>query len=126
MKVFPALSFLTLFILAGCDASTPKCNSDDARELVINIAHENYGRKNLYNAFVRLGLPIGTKFSEVQFSVINTRTTRHDPQLDIHQCAADLELTHSAARETRSIPITNQIQKTDDGDNQFYINVYGL
>lgn len=45
MKVFPALSFLTLFILVDCDASTPKCNSDDARELVINIAHENYGRK---------------------------------------------------------------------------------
>ncbi|HCB1239872.1 MULTISPECIES: hypothetical protein [Klebsiella] len=126
MKLLPAFSFLTLFTLVGCDTSTPKCNSNDAHELIVNIAHENYGRKNLYNALVRLGLPIGTKFSEVQFSVINTRTTHHEPQLDIYQCAADLELTHNAARETRSIPITYQIQKTDNGDNQFYINVYGL
>ncbi|RDT53551.1 hypothetical protein DXF93_16270 [Escherichia coli] len=126
MKLFPAFSFLTLFILAGCDASTPKCNSNDAHELIVNIARENYGRKELYNALIRLGLPVGTKFSEVQLTVINTRTTRYDSQLNIYQCAADLELTHSAARETRSIPITYQIQKTDDGDNQFYINVYGL
>ncbi|EJM1003326.1 hypothetical protein [Klebsiella oxytoca] len=126
MKLFPAVSFLTLSILAGCDTSTPKCNSNDAHELIVNIARENYGRKELHNALIRLGLPVGTKFSEVQLTVINTRTTHYDSQLNIYQCAADLELTHIAARETRSIPITYQIQKTDDGNNQFYINVYGL
>lgn len=125
MKKIPALSFLILLILTGCDTNTPKCSSDDARDLVINIARENYGKKALYNALVRLGLPLGTKFNDVEFSIINIRTTGHDSQLNIYQCAADLELSHSAARETRSIPITYQIQKTDNSD-QFYINVYGL
>ncbi|ECC4148249.1 hypothetical protein C0Z23_21975 [Salmonella enterica] len=125
MKKIPTLSFLILLILTGCDTNTPKCSSDDARDLVINIARENYGKKALYNALVRLGLPLGTKFNDVEFSVINIRTTGRESQLNIYQCAADLELSHSAARETRSIPITYQIQKTDDSD-QFYINVYGL
>lgn len=126
MKTISALSLLTLFILTGCDAGAPKCNSKEARELVVKIAHKNHGQKALYNALVRMGLPIGTKFNDVNFSVINIRTTSNNSQLNIYQCAADLELSHSAARETRSIPITYQIQKTDDGDNQFYINVYGL
>ncbi|WOO48774.1 hypothetical protein R2S03_15030 [Hafnia alvei] len=125
MKTISALSFLTLFILTGCDAGTPKCNSEDARELVVKIAHENHGQKALYNALVRMGLPVGTKFNDVNFSVINIRTTGNNSQLNIYQCAADLELSHRAAREKRSIPITYQIQKTDDS-NQFYINVYGL
>ena len=111
MKFKPALSFLVILILSGCDYSTPKCNSNDAKNLVIDIAKKE-------------ALKIFNKLDGVTVSVENVRTIEHQNKLDVYQCAADLKM--AKAGKTNSIPITYRIQKTDDNNGQFYINVFGL
>ncbi|EBD3737663.1 hypothetical protein CBX40_010645 [Salmonella enterica] len=115
MKLFPILSSLTLFILVGCDAGTPKCNSEDAKNLVIKIAQEKIDKRLSLTGDL-------SKSEDIKSSVINVRTTSHNTKLDIYQCSADFELS---SINKGAIPITYEIQKTDD-DDQFYINVYGL
>lgn len=40
MKLKSALLCLSASLLAGCGESTPKCNSDDAKNLVVDIAQK--------------------------------------------------------------------------------------
>ncbi|MDA5479696.1 hypothetical protein PGS49_03345 [Yersinia intermedia] len=102
-----------LFItsLAGCDSGTPKCNSDDAKALVVDIARKRTAE-------------LHAELAKTTITVENIRTIEHQSKVDIYQCAADL--TFSNAGKTSSMPITYRIQKTDDNNGQFYINVFGL
>lgn len=116
MKTKLILLFVAITILSGCDTATPKCNSDDARDLVISIAQEKIDKRlSLTGDLSRSG--------DIKPSVINVRTTGHDTKLDIYQCSADFELSST---NKGAIPINYEIQKTDDDDGHFYINVYGL
>ena len=118
------LLFMLIIVatLSGCDSATPKCNSDDARELVINIALEQIDKQITAMKNSQLSGLVPKDIGNIKLSVSNVRTMSHDSKLDIYQCAADLEFSTN----NRRLPITYSIQKTDDDNGQFYINVYGL
>lgn len=98
-------------LLAGCGEKTPKCSSDDAKNLVVDIARKT----------IEKGMTLD---KDVRISVENVRTISHESGLDVYQCAADL--TFAKPNMKNSLSITYRIQKTEDDKGQFYINVYGL
>ena len=111
MKRTMFLVLIAAGLLAGCGEKTPKCSSNDAKNLVVDIA-----RKTIENRM--------TLDKDVLISVENVRTISHESELDVYQCAADL--TFAKPDLQNSLPITYRIQKTDEGKGQFYINVSGL
>ncbi|MEN4880424.1 hypothetical protein ABEI17_06820 [Pantoea agglomerans] len=108
-KIF--ISLVIAFILSGCNEDTPKCSSTDVKNLVIDISRKVIEKPLKLDA-------------DVLISVNNIRTLSYDSKLDVYQCAADLTFTKPNLKQ--DIPITYRIQKTDEGNGQFYINVYGL
>ncbi|EAA8666331.1 hypothetical protein SFF01_000564 [Salmonella enterica] len=111
MKRTMLLVLIAAGLLAGCDEKTPKCSSDDAKNLVVDIARKT----------IEKGMTLD---KDVQISVENVRTISHESGLDVYQCAADLTFIKPNMKD--SLPITYRIQKFDDGKGQFYINVSGL
>ncbi|KEA53012.1 hypothetical protein DT73_02970 [Mangrovibacter sp. MFB070] len=110
-------------LLTGCHDSTPKCNSDDAKNLVVSIAQRQMAKEfaQMRNSQMSGMVPKGA--DNAQLSVLNVLTTSHQSSPDVYQCSADLQITLSGKSTT--IPITYNIQNTDDGKN-FVINVFGL
>ncbi|EID9498073.1 hypothetical protein K6I94_001916 [Salmonella enterica] len=111
MKRTMLLVLIAAGLLAGCDEKTPKCSSDDAKNLVVDIARKT----------IEKGMTLD---KDVQISVENVRTISHESGLDVYQCAADLTFIKPNMKD--SLPITYRIQKFDDSKGQFYINVSGL
>lgn len=117
-------------MLTGCGDSTPECNSDDAKNLVTDIAHKQIKKQfeQLRNSQLEGMVPANT--DSLILKVIKVRTTHHDTAVDSYQCAASLQMTltdeQSKLPNTTELPINYDIQKTDDGKGQFYINVSGL
>lgn len=110
MKRTMFLVLIAAGLLAGCGEKTPKCSSDDAKNLVVDIARKT----------IEKGMTLD---KDVRITVENVRTISHESGLDIYQCAADLTFTKPDLKD--SLPITYRIQKTDI-KGQFYINVSGL
>lgn len=111
MKINILLVLVAAGLMVGCGDKTPKCSSDDAKNLVVDIARK----------MIEKGMTLD---KDVRISVENVRTISHESGLDVYQCAADLTFTKTNMKD--SLPITYQVQKTEDGKGQFYINVYGL
>ncbi|MGX5085599.1 hypothetical protein [Enterobacter sp. UPMP2052] len=111
MKRIMFLVLIAAGLLAGCGEKTPKCSSDDAKNLVVDIARKTIEKRM-------------TLDKDVLISVENVRTISHESELDVYQCAADLTFAKPDLQNSR--PITYRIQKTDEGKGQFYINVSGL
>ncbi|EKA7110267.1 hypothetical protein OL205_004356 [Salmonella enterica] len=111
MKRTMLLVLIAAGFLAGCGEKTPKCSSDDAKNLVVDIAKKT----------IEKGMTLD---KDVLISVENVRTISHQSELDVYQCAADLTFTKPDLKDP--LPITYRIQKTDEGRGQFYINVSGL
>lgn len=130
MKRTMFLVLIAAGLLAGCGEKTPKCSSDDAKNLVVDIAHKQIEKQfeQLRNSQMSEMVPRNT--DSLLLKVINVRTLKHDSSVDTYQCAANLQMTmtdeQSKLPNTTSIPITYNIQKTDDSNGKFYINVYGL
>lgn len=130
MNMRLALLFISASLLVGCGDNTPECNSDDAKNLVVNIAHKQINKQfeQLRNSQMEGMVPDNT--DSLLLKVINVRTLDHNLSLDTYQCAANLQMTltdeKSKLPNTTEIPITYNIQKTDDGNGKFYINVSGL
>lgn len=117
MKYKCLLIGMVMVSLSGCDSSTPKCGSDEAKNLVADIAIKPY----LARSKVESDYDIPT------LTVNNIRTQQHNSQLDIYTCAADIKFTYAIKPMFNKLRhITYTIQKTDDGNGEFYINVYGL
>lgn len=111
MKIDIPLVLLASILIVGCGDKTPKCNSDDAKNLVVDIARKT----------IEKGMTLD---KDVHISVENVRTVSHESGLDVYQCAADLAFTKPGAQQL--LPITYRIQKIDDDKGQFYINLSGL
>ncbi|ECE8654526.1 hypothetical protein EWD89_05325 [Salmonella enterica subsp. enterica] len=111
MKRTMLLVLIAAGLLTGCGEKTPKCNSDDAKNLVVDIARKT----------IEKGMTLD---KDVRITVENVRTLSHESGLDVYQCAADLTFTKPDLKN--SLPITYRIQKTDEEKGQFYINVSGL
>lgn len=130
MKLRLAFLFISTCLLIGCGNNTPKCNSDDAKKLVIDIAQKQINKQfdQLRNSQLAGMVPKHT--DSLMLKVINIRTVKHDSSVDVYQCSANLQMTmlddESKLPKTNEIPITYNIQKTDDSSGQFYINVFGL
>lgn len=124
------LLFISASLLAGCGDSTPKCNSDDAKNLVVDISQKQIKKQfyQLRNSQMAGMVPGNT--DSLMLKVINVRIVSHNSSVDTYQCAANLQMTmtdeQSKLPNTTEIPITYNIQKTDDNNGQFYINVFGL
>lgn len=130
MKRTMFLVLIAAGLLAGCGEKTPKCSSDNAKNLVVDIAHKQIEKQfeQLRNSQMSEMVPGNT--DSLLLKVINVRTLKHDSSDDTYQCAANLQMTmtdeQSKLPNTTSIPITYNIQKTDDSNGKFYINVFGL
>lgn len=124
MKLSIALLFIAASLLVGCGDSTPECNSDDAKSLVVDISQKQIKKQfdQLRNSQMAGMVPKDA--DNIKLAVINVRTIKHDSSLDAYSCSADLKMT--LPETTNELPITYNIQKTDDNDGQFYINVFGL
>ncbi|KGA40867.1 hypothetical protein KU75_14370 [Pectobacterium odoriferum] len=130
MNMRLALLFISASLLVGCGDNTPECNSDDAKNLVADIAHKQINKQfeQLRNSQMSGMVPANT--DSLLLKVINVRTLSHNSSIDTYQCAASLQMTmtdeQSKLPNTTEIPITYDIQKTDDNNGKFYINVSGL
>lgn len=130
MNMRLALLFISASLLVGCGDKTPECNSDNAKGLVVNIAHKHIKKQfeQLRNSQISGMVPGNT--DSPMLKVINVRTIDHNSSLDTYQCAASLQMTltdeQSKLPNTTEIPITYNIQKTDNNNGQFYINVSDL
>ncbi|CNB47448.1 Uncharacterised protein [Yersinia frederiksenii] len=124
MKLNLALLFIASSLLVGCGDSTPKCNSDDAKSLVVDISQKQIKKQfdQLRNSQMSGMVPKDA--DNIKLDVINVRTVMHDSSLDTYTCSADLKMT--LPEKANELPITYNIQKTDDSNGQFYINVFGL
>ncbi|EMA9490383.1 TPA: hypothetical protein U5E00_004330 [Yersinia enterocolitica] len=124
MKLNLALLFIASSLLVGCGDSTPKCNSDDAKSLVVDISKKQIKKQfdQLRNSQMSGMVPKDA--DNIKLDVINVRTVMHDSSLDTYTCSADLKMT--LPEKANELPITYNIQKTDDSNGQFYINVFGL
>lgn len=111
MKLNILLVLAAVGLMMGCGDKTPKCNSDDAKNLVVDIARKT----------IEKGMTLD---KDVRISVENVRTVSHESGIDVYQCAADLTFAKPNMKD--SLPITYRIQKTDDGKGKFYINISGL
>lgn len=111
MKINILLLLIAANLIVGCGDKTPKCNSNDAKNLVVDTARKT----------IEKGLTLD---KDVQISVENVRTVIHESGLDVYQCTADLTFAKPNMKD--SLPITYRIQKTDEGKGQLYINVSGL
>ncbi|WON75843.1 hypothetical protein [Serratia sp. UGAL515B_01] len=115
MRVF--LSCIAILALSGCDTATPKCNSDDAKNLVVDIARKPYIAASQRES----------DYDMPSITINNMRTQQYNAKLDIYLCEADISLNYAKYTALNSSkPITYRIQKTDDNNGQFYINVLGL
>lgn len=130
MKRTMLLVLIAAGLLAGCGEKTPKCSSDDAKNLVVDIARKQINKQfeQLRNSQMSGMVPGNT--DSLLLKVINVRTLSHNSSIDTYQCAANLQMTltdeQSKLPNTTVLPITYNIQKTDDNNGQFYINVSGL
>ncbi|HDL6623508.1 hypothetical protein [Pectobacterium aquaticum] len=130
MNIRLTLLFISASLLVGCGDNTPECNSDNAKNLVMDIAQKQIKKQfeQLRNSQMSGMVPGNT--DNLLFKVINIRTLNHNSSVDTYQCAANLQMTmtdeQSKIPNTKEIPITYDIQKTDDNNGQFYINVSGL
>lgn len=122
------LSFVFLFIsaslLVGCGDSTPQCNSDDAKKLVIDISQKQLNKQLEQIRNSQVSGFVSNDAESIQLDLMNVITIKHDSTLDAYTCSADLQMTLPG--KATNIPITYNIQKTDDSDGQFYINIFGL
>lgn len=130
MNMRLVLLFISASLLIGCGDNTPECNSDDAKSLVVNIANKQIKKQfeQLRNSQMSGVVPGNT--DSLMLKVINVRTLSHNSSIDTYQCAANLQMPltdeQSELPNTTEIPVTYDIQKTDDGNGKFYINVSGL
>jgi hypothetical protein len=121
---------MVVALLSACDSSTPKCNSEDAKTLVTDIAQKEIKKQfdQLRNSQMSGMVP--KHADSLMLKVTNIRTIKHDASLDVYHCAATLEMTMLDDKlnlpNTNELPITYNIQKTDDNNGQFYITVLGL
>jgi hypothetical protein len=124
MKLNLALLFIAASLLVGCGDNTPKCNSDDAKSLVVDISQKQIKKQfdQLRNSQMSEMVPKDA--DNIRLEVINVRTIKYDSSLDAYSCSADLKMT--LPEKKNELPITYNIQKTDDNNGQYYINVFGL
>lgn len=121
---------MVVALLSACDSATPKCNSNEAKNLVTDIAQKEIKKQFEQLRNSQMSGMVPKHADSLMLKVVNIRTVKHDPSLDIYQCAATLEMTMLDDKlklpNTNELPITYHIQKTDDNNGQFYINVFGL
>ncbi|WP_254592628.1 hypothetical protein [Pectobacterium polaris] len=74
MNMRLALLFISVSLLVGCGDNTPECNSDDAKNLVTDIAHKQINKQfeKLRNSQMSGMVPANT--DSLLLKVINVRT----------------------------------------------------
>lgn len=105
--------FVSMMSLIGCSDSTPECDSDDAKRIVIEIAQDEIKVIDWLDE-----IPGGS------FEVVNIRSLSHNKKDDLYTCVADLNYT--VHDDLTILPITYTVQSTQDGDGTFYVEVFGL
>ncbi|MBN5244652.1 hypothetical protein [Serratia ureilytica] len=129
MKMNVLLVLIAASLMVGCGDKTPKCNSGEAKNLVVEIAHKQIKKQfeQLRNSQMSGMVPSNT--DSLLLNVLNVRTLSHNSSADTYECAANLQMTiadeQSKLPNTTEIPITFRIQKTDD-NGYFYISILGL
>ncbi|MFY7113544.1 hypothetical protein [Enterobacter cloacae complex sp. SHL020] len=84
MKRTMFLVLIAAGLLAGCGEKTPKCSSDNAKNLVVDIAHKKIEKQfeQLRNSQMSEMVPGNT--DSLLLKVINVRTLKHDSSVDTY------------------------------------------
>jgi len=102
---------IVIGVLNSCTDGTPKCGDNQSKNLVIKIAKDELIKKGMSKLI-----------PNINFEVINIRTTSHDKDVDSYQCASDFKMT---GEKTKILSITYTVESTDDGEG-LYVTVYGF
>lgn len=106
-----ALVSLMSLVLSACNGGTPKCDSNDAKNLVIKISTDELHEQSP-------GLE-----KMITLSVDDVITRSHNKNSDQYSCSANLYMTGPGG--TKNLPITYTVAKTDNGE-KILISVHGL
>lgn len=111
---------------AGCAKSAPDCNAKKTKDLVIQIAKDEFSK---LSAIARAAYgetaaaSIESLLKSTNYDVINIRTTNFNKEIGKYECAADLKTTNKEGEKINPITYTSELV---DGGKDFYVSVSGL
>lgn len=128
-KIIPILLFI--LILTGCKGtSAPECSSEDAKKTVTTILEdgllESLSQAEQQFKYYAKSNNIEFKselFEEIEFSLVNIRTTEINEKLGSFQCKAEISAKFNNTIENK--PITFTSEQTDGGKG-YYIQVMNI
>ncbi|SET36233.1 hypothetical protein [Thorsellia anophelis] len=110
-KARPKIAILSITILlSGCGEITPKCDDDGVKQSVAELVQKKSDE----------GIWYKSKHSG-PLEVINISTQSHDEKIDIYTCAADIK--YSMLGAFFKFPVTYTVQKTEDKNGTYHINL---
>jgi len=101
---------VSMFALVTPSTSTPKCNDEQTKEIVKQIATGELEKQGM---------------SKINLELSSIRTSAHDKEVDKYECAAEITIFYEIDTKLSTLPIVYTSQMTED-NKHFYVEVFGL
>ncbi len=101
---------VSMFALVSPSTSTPKCNDEQTKALVKQIATGELEKQGM---------------SKVKLELSSIRTSAYHKKIDKYECAAEITIFYEVDTKLSTLPIIYTSQMTED-DKHFYVEVFGL
>ena len=101
---------VSMFSLVSLSTSTPKCNDEQTKALVKQIATGELEKQGM---------------SKVNLELSSIRTSAYHKEVDKYECAAEITIFYEVDTKLSTLPIIYTSQMTED-DEHFYVEVFGL
>lgn len=101
---------VSMFSLVSLSTSTPKCNDEQTKVLVKQIAMGELEKQGM---------------SKVNLELSSIRTSAYHKEVDKYECAAEITIFYEVDTKLSMLPVIYTSQMTED-DKHFYVEVFGL